>query len=97
MRKILITELHKIAKIRPPGYMEDCMAHGRIEGDYLVIEDPEYYELLKKYRGLGDAVATVAKPIARLIDDALGTDLQNCGGCAERQDFLNKAVPFDGK
>lgn len=45
-------------------------------------------------RGLGDAVALVAKPIARAIDSALGTSVAGCGGCKARQAALNKAVPF---
>jgi hypothetical protein len=44
-------------------------------------------------RGLGDAVAAVAQPIARAIDRALGTNLQNCGVCKQRQEALNKLVP----
>ena len=47
-----------------------------------------------KYRGLGDVVKSVAHPVAKLIDGALGTDLQNCGGCQGRQEWLNDAVPF---
>ena len=43
--------------------------------------------------GLGDAVAVVAKPIARVIDRAVGTDLEHCEGCAKRQAALNQAVP----
>jgi hypothetical protein len=44
----------------------------------------------RKYRGLGDLVESVAKPIARVIDRIAGTDLQNCAGCAKRRDFLNR-------
>lgn len=36
-------------------------------------------------RGLGDAVETVAKPIARV----LGID-EDCGGCARRKAKLNE-------
>lgn len=39
--------------------------------------------------GLGDRVAAVAHPIARAIDRMLGTDLKNCGSCAERKAKLN--------
>lgn len=45
-------------------------------------------------RGLGDAVAVVAQPIARMIDAAFGTNVQGCGGCKARQEKLNKALPF---
>ena len=45
-------------------------------------------------RGLGDAVAVVAQPIARVIDRAFGTNVQGCGGCKARQAALNKSIPF---
>jgi len=45
-------------------------------------------------RGIGDAVALVAQPIARAIDAALGTNVQGCGGCKARQAALNQALPF---
>lgn len=38
----------------------------------------------------GDAIATVAQPIARGIDWMFGTDIQNCTGCSERQSMLNE-------
>lgn len=40
-------------------------------------------------RGLGDAIAVVADPIARII----GLDKSKCG-CAARQERLNQLVPF---
>jgi hypothetical protein len=45
-------------------------------------------------RGLGDAVAVVAQPIARAIDAVFKTNVQGCGGCKARQAALNKAIPF---
>ncbi len=52
-------------------------------------------------RGLGDAVALVAQPIAIAIDRAtsvlpkrLRTNIAGCGGCQKRKAALNKAVPF---
>lgn len=47
-----------------------------------------------KLTGLGDVVALVAKPFARAIDAAAHSDLENCSGCAKRQEMLNRAVPF---
>jgi hypothetical protein len=49
--------------------------------------------------GLGDAVATIAQPIARTIDAVLGTKISQCGGCKARQAALNAAIPniFPGK
>jgi hypothetical protein len=40
--------------------------------------------------GMGDLVERVALPVAKFIDRVAGTDLQNCGGCEERRDDLNK-------
>jgi hypothetical protein len=37
----------------------------------------------------GDAIATVAQPIARGIDYIFGTDVQNCQGCKGRQQYVN--------
>jgi hypothetical protein len=44
------------------------------------------------YIKLGDAVEKVAKPIAKVIDKVVGTELQNCGGCKARQEKLNRAI-----
>lgn len=41
-------------------------------------------------RKYGDKVASIASPIARIIDSVLGTDLVNCASCKERQNKLNK-------
>lgn len=49
----------------------------------------------RKYRGLGDVVERVAKPVARLIDRVAGTDIEHCTGCAARREMLNRAVPFE--
>jgi hypothetical protein len=40
----------------------------------------------------GDAIATVAQPIARSIDAVFGTDLQNCSGCKKMQHNLNMGM-----
>lgn len=50
----------------------------------------------KKYRGLGDVVEAVAKPIARQIDRIAGTDIEHCHGCAARRKMLNKRFPAKG-
>ena len=46
-----------------------------------------------KPHGLGDAVASVAQPIASAIDAVFGTNVNACGGCKERQAYLNSLVP----
>jgi len=47
-------------------------------------------QILPARRGLGDLVAAVAQPIARVIDAAAGTKLAECGGCAKRRAALNR-------
>ena len=42
-----------------------------------------------KFPQLGDAVASIAQPIARIIDRVAGADIQHCKGCAKRRDALN--------
>jgi hypothetical protein len=41
-------------------------------------------------RGAGDAVHQILNPIAKLVDDTLGTNLQGCSGCYKRQNEMNK-------
>lgn len=48
-------------------------------------------------RGLGDAVAIVAEPIAAVSDRVLKTHLVGCGGCKRRRQTLNRLVPFGPK
>lgn len=47
-----------------------------------------------RFKGAGDVVAFIAQPIARGLDMIFGTDLENCGGCKERREALNEALPF---
>jgi hypothetical protein len=42
----------------------------------------------------GDAIATVAQPVARTIDYWIGTNLQNCGGCHTMIANLNAGMSF---
>lgn len=50
-----------------------------------------------KRRGLGDVVETIAQPIAKVIDGVLHTNIQGCGACQKRKEFLNQLVPFEDK
>lgn len=44
--------------------------------------------------GLGDTVAKIANPIAKVLDRIVGTEFSTCLPCKRRQEFLNKAVPY---
>lgn len=65
---------------------------GKLDVTRMFIELPDDFDFEKEPpEGLGDKFAKYfAQPIARAIDAALGTDLQNCGGCAERKEALNQ-------
>jgi hypothetical protein len=45
-------------------------------------------------KGLGSAIEKIAKPIAKMIDKVVGTDIQNCGGCKKRKEKLDQLFPF---
>lgn len=43
--------------------------------------------------GLGDRVERIAQPIARVIDRVAGTNIQGCGACQKRKEYLNNKFP----
>ena len=49
--------------------------------------------LKEKPIGLGDRVERIAQPIARVIDRVAGTNIQGCGACQKRKEYLNKKFP----
>ena len=53
--RLLIRDILSFASIRPPGYVEDVLSHGRIDGDWIEIEDATYRDLVRKYQG-GDGI-----------------------------------------
>ena len=46
-----------------------------------------------KPTGLGDRVERIAQPIARAIDRVAGTNIQGCGACQKRKEYLNEKFP----
>jgi hypothetical protein len=44
-------------------------------------------------RGLGDVAHVIFQPIARGIDAIAGTNVQGCGGCKQRRESWNQAIP----
>ena len=86
--RILIDALARAAEHRPEGYLDYVMSKGDRKGDSLFISHDVFLALRQKYQ-LGSKVAKVAKPVAKFMDAAFGTNLQNCGGCARREEWLN--------
>ena len=49
----------------------------------------------KKITGIGDVVHKIAQPIAKSIDKVAGTNIQGCGACQKRKEYLNKKFPIN--
>jgi hypothetical protein len=47
-------------------------------------------------RGIGDVVAAIANPIAQVTDAVFNTKITGCNSCKDRQNKLNKLIPFGG-
>lgn len=85
-------------------YCELCRLHKRDNLEYhqKFKEDPliwwkNFDGSIKPINGLGDMVHRVAQPIAKTIDKIFKTDIENCGGCKKRREFLNKAFSIKGQ
>ena len=94
--KIRLSQLEAARTARPAAYIEALYAAGTIRGTDLHIPGRVLADLQRRHgvtpatapRGLGDTVATLAKPFARL------TGKTNCQACHDRQAYLNEAVPY---
>lgn len=98
---IPLAEIERRAAALPPDYRREIMAAAVQFEASLCFEAEAYLEIVLKYRlpraaapfGLGDAVAKVAEPIAKVSDALFGTHLVGCQSCAERRAALNRLVP----
>jgi hypothetical protein len=94
--KIRLAQLAAVRSQRPPAYIEAIYAAGIIRGTDLHIPGHVLADQQRRHgvtpatapRGLGDTVATLAAPIARL------TGKTNCQACHDHQAYLNEAVPY---
>lgn len=90
MKVLLIEQLGRLE--RGPEFVAAVLAAGESDGVAVRVDAERFNRLLKEYprqwRGLGDMVAAMAKPIA----GALG--IEDCGACDKRQEWLNEKVPF---
>lgn len=82
-----------------PRVIQSALAVGRLSTCHMFIELPNNFDFQGEppepvIRGMGDIVASFAKPIAKAIDSIAGTDIQHCGGCASRQEALNETFPL---
>jgi hypothetical protein len=101
---IKLSALKEIAQSRPTGYYDDVITHGIVHDQSVELTEAAYRQMLIKYRvqtatgsirGAGDLVAIPAQAIARAIDRMVGTNIQGCSGCKQRQEWMNKIIPFN--
>lgn len=58
----------------------------------------EYATFVKsKWKGAGDAFASLADPVAGAIDKVFKTKVRGCSACAKRKEMLNHLIPFGQK
>ena len=97
--KLRIDQLDRHTSGRSDEFRAAVIAASVVSGDTLEIELDEWQRLTIKHAvsakpfGLGDAVASVAQPIARTLDALLGTDIAHCSGCTQRRETLNRFMP----
>ena len=58
--RLRLSKIHEVAADRPPGYAEDVISHGRIDGEWLDISDEDLAALRAKYRPALPSLATMA-------------------------------------
>lgn len=52
-RRFTLAALHRVAKSRPEGYVDDVLSHATVNGQSVVMEDADYDRLVDKYRSMG--------------------------------------------
>lgn len=90
--RLRVSEIMKVA-MKHPGMWDDFLKAGALDDtkQYLEIERGRFDGINRQYfdGGLGTLLHEVLAPAAKFADLVLGTDLQNCGGCGERELKLN--------
>lgn len=96
-------------RVNPEAAMAELLTLGAVAEGVLTIDSDKFETWREKYTapitakpvvkftGAGDVAAAMFQPVAKAFDAILGTDIQNCSGCAERKEILNNAIPFTKK
>ncbi len=85
--RIPISDVQERAKERPPGYFEDVMLHGRIEGDEVELEEAAYKELARKYSD-----PSFLRKVVRAADAGLNWALQGFPVVTAEQHEVRQAL-----
>jgi len=64
---------------------------GQKDGEFLEISRVHFDRIMGRFFGNapGTVLHKILKPVIAVVDSVAGTDLQNCGDCAERELRLN--------
>ena len=96
--KLRIREIQKVC-LAHPGMWDDFWRAGKKVGSELEISRAAFDEINRKYFDgprLGTFLQHVLKPVAKAVDMAMGTSLEHCGRCAERELKLNELSRGEG-
>jgi hypothetical protein len=74
MKTFTIQAIHAAATKRPPGYVEDVLSHGTVEGDKVTLSDEAYAALSSKYRN--PKAAKPRPPKVEEVGHGPGTELK---------------------
>lgn len=74
--KVLLSDIKEKAKERPEGYTEEVINSGMVDGQYLVIKNSRYNELLNKYnkgeRPIQKQCCNKMPPLTKQLSNAAG-------------------------
>lgn len=92
---ISLDQLDLDAATKPDGWREAMLSAGTVVRRQLHISPVRLILIAAKWQQYGDAVETVARPVAKAIDRATAkmgvhTDVAGCGGCAARKARWNR-------
>ena len=62
--KIKLSALQAKVQFRPPGYLDDCIAHGLVDGAFIEFSDDQWRYLCRKYRMLEPTAEDLAENYA---------------------------------
>jgi hypothetical protein len=94
--ELLKTHKHVIQEINQVGHFDDSRLYVELPDSFNFQSEikPTPVNVAVRITGMGDVVARIAQPIAKVIDKVAGTNIANCGGCKKRQEAMNKAIPL---
>jgi len=86
MKTLLLTELYSYSPHRLPGYAEDVISYGKVDGNSLILSDEAYKQLTAKYAPCGEVPETALSKHRRTI----------CQACDQAKDQAFACRLFEG-